>query len=219
MLLRIRLWTISLCALLASCQPGLHTPAPDFYPPKLEQARRLVEQPDYHGAADLLLELTREAPEQPQAWQLLAGVYDLDNTPRDAMETFRSGLSKVAPSQQGYAELALQSALLCVRRPELECSPEDSLQRLDANDPRRILVAAAIELQEGSGVKALRQLNALIEQKPPRAIAAELYYLAALTYQQLGERRYVNESLFHAVNFSSDPIMVQRIERLWKPDR
>jgi len=215
--LRMRIWIITLCALLASCQPGLHPPANYNYPADLERAVHQIERKEFTAATSLLTTLTQFSPEQPDPWRLLGGLYDLDGQTAQAHAVFSSGLAAAPPSSKGYADLALQGALLCVHDSELACDPQQVLQHLPGDDLRRELVSATIEAEAGRDVEALRQIIALLKKPLPKAMIADVYFLAAQIYTRMKEPMYANESLFHAVNFAQSPVMTQRIEKLWGP--
>ena len=214
---QMRVWIVCLCALLASCQPGLQS-SPDLdYSTTLERAERLLEQENFEDATDLLSALVHQFPQKPTPWILLGGALDLQNDPEKALEVYQLGLSTLAKKDSANAELALQASLLCVNRQSLSCDPVQPLSHLPANDPRREVVAAATDAVQGNDVAALRRLIQLLEQKLPKSLAGEVYFLAARVYKHMNEPMYVNESLFHAVNFARNPVLVLRIEQLWKP--
>ena len=215
--LRMRIWMIILCALLAACQSGLQPPTPDTFAADLERAKQYIEKQNFPAAAALLETLTQTFPEDPTPWRLLAGLQDLDKHPEKAHATFTQGLAEAPATSSGYADLALQSALLCIRQPQLACSSQRSLQTLADSDPRRELVAAAEEVQAKNDLKALRRLITLLKQQLPKGMISDVYFLAAQIYTRMGEPMYVNESLFHAVNFAQSPVLILRIEKLWKP--
>jgi len=215
--LTMRLWIVCLCALLASCQTGLQPRVSLDYTVELGRAEQQIERQEFTAAVSLLESLTHAFPEQPAPWRLLGGIYDLEQRPGQALETFKRGLESVTPSTSGYADLALQTTLLCIHRPELAYDPQLPLQHLSSSDPRRELATAAQEAQQGHDVQALRRIIALLKQPLPKPIISEIYFLAAKIYIRMKEQMYVNESLFHAVNFSTSPVLVLRIERLWTP--
>jgi len=211
----MRIWMISLCALLAACQPGLQPPANYNYPADLERAVHQIERQEFDAATALLETLTRFSPEQADPWRLLGGLYDLDGQTAQAHATFSRGLTAAPPSSKGYADLALQDALLCAHDSDLTCDPQQPLLNLPSDDLRRELVSAALEAEAGRDVDALRRIIALLKKPLPKAMISDVYFLAAQIYTRMKEPLYINESLFHAVNFAQSPVMTQRIERLW----
>jgi len=218
MRLRKRLWIVlGLCALLAACQSGRPAPPPAIdYPVGLDRAERMIERHELDAARDLLATLTTGYPAEPAAWRLLGGLYDLQQQPGQAMAAFEQGLAAVPAQAPGYADLVLQAALTASAQPALGRDPNTLLEQLPPDDPRREIVAAAVLLRFGNAVKVLRSLNGLLKQSPPPATRGDIYFLAAQAYRHLDEPQLVNESLFHAVNFATSPVLVYRIEQLWK---
>jgi len=218
MVRRLRLWILlGLCALLAACQPGRPVVAPpDTFALDLDRAERLIQQRELDGARTLLDTLTESHPEEPAPWRLLAGLHDVQQQPGRALVYFEAGLAAASPDSPGYPDLALQAALLAVDQPSLNRDPHAYLATLADDDPRRAIIEAALLLRFGNAVKVLRQLNGLLQLPPPPSTIGDIYYLAARAYRHLGEPTKVNDSLFHAVNFAQSPVLIYRIEKLWK---
>jgi len=216
---RMLFWMILLSALLAACQPGRQIVTPLDYPSALEQASTLIGRHDFEPARRELEALTASSPGQAAAWRLLGGLHDLEERFDLARLTFEQGLRSVSPSADGYPDLALQAALFAGSHPDLGLSGTNILEPLPDADLRRSIVEASGLLRSGETVKGLKLLNSLLTQQPPASCIGDIYFLAAQGYQALGEPTYVNESLFHAVNFSKSPILTLRIERLWGKPR